>query len=74
MWINIGDHADTNDSDKQTVDRPVVVCGWEILLDRLVCARIGIPCTSSRAPIRDLTTNGERDPGVRRDDAMRSPG
>ncbi len=36
MWINTNDHADTNDSDKQTVDNQFVVCGREILLNRLL--------------------------------------
>ncbi len=36
MWINIGDPADTNDSDNPTVDKPVAVCGREILLNRLL--------------------------------------
>ncbi len=42
---------------------------------RLLARPLGIPIgTSSRASTRDLATKGERDPGVRRDDAKHSPG
>ena len=72
MWISAGDPADTNDSDKQTVDRPVAVCGEKIFLNRLIAYPYRDDhCMSSRAPTRDPTTNAApRDPGVRRDDEM----
>ena len=76
MWINTNDHADTNDSDKQTVNRPVAVYGREILLNRLVaCPHQDSHLHVIPGPDPGSTTNvALRDPGVRRDDEMRSPG
>ena len=51
------------------------VLTYRVVDDGSLHAPLGISTgTSSQAPTRDLTTNGERDPGVRRDDRMRSPG